>query len=59
MNKSYRLLFFIRVPDVLNLTTPVTELHWKLETKLRKNAILLMTVAENLIPLGYILSSES
>ena len=51
--------FMTRVSDVQNLTRSVVELHWKLETKLNKNAFLSMTVAENLVPLGYIFSLES
>ena len=47
------------MPDVQNLTTIVIELHWKLETKLNKNACLSMTVAKNLMPLGYIFSFQN
>ena len=46
--------YFTRVSDKQNLTTSDIELHWKLETKLNKNAFLSMTVAENLVSLGYI-----
>ena len=51
--------FFTRVSDVKNLTTSAIELHWKLATKFNKNAFLSLTVAENLVPQGYIFSSES
>ena len=59
MKKAYRADFSLECPMYRVWPHPPIELHWKLATKFNKNACLLLTVAENLVPQGYIFSSES